>query len=994
MSNDSTKTILIVDDEAIIALEETHTLERHGYAVLIAHSGEEAIETAAFHPGIDLVLMDIDLGKGMDGTQAAEVILDHLDIPVLFLSNHTEPAVVKKTERITSYGYVVKNSGETVLLASIRMAFKLHDAHRDLKQREAQLTEALAERKLAEELIRLSEEKYRTIFEKAATANSIVGEDTIFILVNSNFETLTGYTREELEGRMSWTALVVEEDLEKMKKYHYRRRTDPEATPHIYEFRARTKSGEIKHLSLSISMIPGTKESVSSIMDITERLHMEETIRQNEERFSSLLHNLPETVFETDLQGRITFVNEPSLARFGYTSEEVERGLTFLDIIVPEEHQRGIENYGKALRGELTGLTEYTARTKSGTRFPVLINTSIIIRDGRPAGLRGFLADITEQKRAEEYLNKFQQTIDQSTEIVFWLTRDGGFEYVNEEACRSLGYTREELLGMDLWDINPSLSRKQWEADMARYYNNRQGGSTVFESVHRRKDGTEYPVEVRAQFFWSGERSLHVSSARDITERKLAEKALRESEERWLFALEGAGDGVWDWNVQTSEVFFSRQWKAMLGYAEHEIGTALDEWDSRIHPNDRDRVYADLKRHLDGTIPVYMNEHRIRCKNGEYRWILDRGKIMSRTPDGRPLRVIGIHTDITERKRSEERYTAFMQNASDGFIILDKTGLVVEANDTYVKMLGYSREELLSMHLTDLDVNFNLEEMVLRANKFLQEGSMRFETRHRRKDGTTIDVEVSASLQEKRYEHLFTIIRDITERKLAAAALENSLREKDALFYELQHRMKNSLSMIISLISLEMDRPENAGALTALESLKGRIDSLAQLYSLFSRPDRAARVNLDEYIQSIISSLTATYLSGMSTITIERECEPLAVSPKNATAWGLVTNELLTNALKYAFPRGGSGTIRVRLRETDGWIELAVSDDGAGPPADFDLDKPKGFGTILVKMLARQLGGSFSFERGRENIFSVRAPAHAKGNGTPSDRTISASAMK
>src|SRR6056297_2487453 len=118
-------------------------LEKSGFEVITAHKGEKAVALAINDPDIDLVLMDIDLGKGMDGTEAAQKILETHDLPIAFLSSHTEPEVVKKTEGITSYGYIVKNSGETVLLASIRMAFRLYDAHLELKKQKVHLNDAL-----------------------------------------------------------------------------------------------------------------------------------------------------------------------------------------------------------------------------------------------------------------------------------------------------------------------------------------------------------------------------------------------------------------------------------------------------------------------------------------------------------------------------------------------------------------------------------------------------------------------------------------------------------------------------------------------------------------------------------------------------------------------------------------------------------------------------------------------------------------------------------
>lgn len=150
---------------------------------------------------------------------------------------------------------------------------------------------------------------------------------------------------------------------------------------------------------------------------------------------------------------------------------------------------------------------------------------------------------------------------------------------------------------------------------------------------------------------------------------RLAEAATlsREREMTWVFALEGNRDGVWDWNVVTGEVFFSKRWKEMLGYAEDEIANHLSEWETRVHPDDLAAVYADLGKHLEGGAPFYENEHRVRCKDGSYKWILDRGRIVAWTVAGKPLRVVGTHTDVTGRKDAEieqERLIGELRNAN------------------------------------------------------------------------------------------------------------------------------------------------------------------------------------------------------------------------------------------------------------------------------------------------------------------------------------------
>ncbi len=148
-----------------------------------------------------------------------------------------------------------------------------------------------------------------------------------------------------------------------------------------------------------------------------------------------------------------------------------------------------------------------------------------------------------------------------------------------------------------------------------------------------------------------------------LEERLRAEEELRLSEARWQFALEGAGDGVWDWNPASGQVYYSPRWKEMLGYRAEEIGDGLHEWDALIHPDDREETYAAINRHLRGESPLYSSEHRLSCKDGSFKWILDRGKVIQRDGNGAPVRMIGTHSDITERKRMEREIVEARERA-------------------------------------------------------------------------------------------------------------------------------------------------------------------------------------------------------------------------------------------------------------------------------------------------------------------------------------------
>ena len=193
--------------------------------------------------------------------------------------------------------------------------------------------------------------------------------------------------------------------------------------------------------------------------------------------------------------------------------------------------------------------------------------------------------------------------------------------------------------------------------------------------------GWFYIVITGALLFWLVQRQM---------------EAINKSEERWRFALEGSGDGVWDWDVPTSKVWFSKQLKKMLGYAEDEIGTELKEWSSRVLPEDMPRVMEDLQSHFDGQTDAYTNEHRLRCKDGSYKWIFDRGMVIARDAAGKPLRVVGVHTDISGRKQSEEKLkfaASVFTHARESIAITDAAGVIVDVNQTFTQTTGYSREE-------------------------------------------------------------------------------------------------------------------------------------------------------------------------------------------------------------------------------------------------------------------------------------------------------------
>ena len=238
------------------------------------------------------------------------------------------------------------------------------------------------------------------------------------------------------------------------------------------------------------------------------------------------------------------------------------------------------------------------------------------------------------------------------------LVKDGCFINCNEASLKQLGYpNKTTFLNLTPWDISPEFQAdgiSSKEKSLAMKALALQQGHHRFDWLHQCYDGEIIDVEVTLTSLRINDELLIHVAWRDITQRKNIENEVSEGLLRWKFALEGNGDGVWDWNIETNQAVYSTRWKSMLGYSEQDIQPTNQEWQSRIHPDDQAMVAGNMQAYLQGTSLIYKVEYRLKCKNDSYKWILGRGMIVSRDQQGLPLRMIGTHTDIATLKEAEQ----------------------------------------------------------------------------------------------------------------------------------------------------------------------------------------------------------------------------------------------------------------------------------------------------------------------------------------------------
>ncbi len=395
MSGDKKKTILLVEDEIIIAMAEKMTLEKYGYNIVTAITGEQAVDIISKQieqqTHIDLILMDIDLGYGIDGTQAAQMILEKYDIPIVFLSSHSEPEIVGKTENITSYGYVVKNSGITVLDASIKMAFKLFEAK--LKEKEKEEALQLSEQKFSDMVTSSPGMVYQFRVEKDNNIN--------FTYMSPNAAELFGFPNDSAGSHWNPIEYLHPDDVDAFITVISKSIND--VVPHSFEGRLVTVKGIIWFLAIAHPVIKNNELLFNGIItDITEQKYIENELREKVLQYHYLADSGLALIWTAGTDSLCNYFNVPWLKFTGRTLEQ-ELGTGWIEGVHPDDVQMCMEIYQRAFDKQEIFDMNYRLRHASGEyRWIRDMGTPIYNSKNEFTGYIGHCFDITRQKTDEE----------------------------------------------------------------------------------------------------------------------------------------------------------------------------------------------------------------------------------------------------------------------------------------------------------------------------------------------------------------------------------------------------------------------------------------------------------------------------------------------------------------------------------------------------------------------------------------------------------------
>jgi PAS domain S-box-containing protein len=620
------------------------------------------------------------------------------------------------------------------------------------------MIESVSELKQAQEALRASEAHLRFVIQNMPMMMDAFDSEFRPAVWNRECERVTGYSAEEVLGNpKAMDMLYPSEEYRNAMLAEWKRRGDDYRD---WEWQINCKDGSVKTVAWSnISSefpVPGWATWGFGV-DVTERKRVEEALRESEEKYRTLVESAGESIVTLDRNGVFLFMNGTAAERLGGRPEDYI-GKTMWDAFPKEIADAQMAYCLEVFELGQGRIVEIPTVRRGEPRWYRTSHQPIKDHRGETGSVLVIAADITERKRAEEALQMMKFTVDHAADAVFWNGPDGRFLYVNDAACRSLGYTRDELLQMCVPEVDVVHTAEKWEE---HWNQSKELGSFARESRQRAKDGRVFPVEIMVNYLDFAGKQYNCIFARDITERKRAEEERR----MMKFAVDRAADAVFCNGKDRRFVYVNDTACRLLGYTREELlsvtvhdvdlisskETWEEEW--RVAKRLGSFTMESLARAKDGRIfPTELTVNHLEFEGKEFNFISMR--------------------DITERKRAEEelrKFKTIADRANYGIAIASTDRTVLYVNEVFAQMHGYSAEELPGKPISI----FHTEEQAKEAKRLiditLREGGVTVqELWHQRKDGTVFPtlMNVAAIPDDKGVTtFLAATANDITERK-------------------------------------------------------------------------------------------------------------------------------------------------------------------------------------------------------------------------------------
>ena len=806
-----------------------------------------------------------------------------------------------------------------------------------------------------------------------------------------------------------------------------------------------TRKGPLKNTQGNVTHV------IAIAREITERKRMEEQLRRNEERIRAYIEQANDLIFTLDASGKISGVNRATCKATGYTVEEL-LGKSPLEFVVPESRGIAQSVLGKALRGESVERIEVGVLSKDGRRILLEVRGSTLLEDGRIVGSFNIARDVTERKQMEEKLKALHK---HSMQLSAAKTLDDVVNYTLDAMEFTLGFDLADFCIVEGERIfvkgsrGVPISPSKWPVGGPGIVAKTASTGKTLRALDVRKEPAfvdarkvtlkeEYPPTLselavpvlvngnvvavlnvessRLDAFTETDQMLletlamHVTSAlgrlRHVeTLEKLIEQrtwSLRESEEKYRSLIKNIPDITWTTDQKGRTVFISPNVERVYGYASEEIYEAGDRlWFGRIHPDDVERVKKNYELFFtEGK--TFDVEYRIQRKDGKWIWLHDRA-VATYEKDG-VLYADGVFSDITERKRielalqmSEEKYRSLYESSKDGIAFADMQGRLIDANQTYLGMLGYTREEIVKLTYQQLTPQkwHDMEADIVQNQVMVRGYSDEYEKEFVKKDGTVFPITIRAWLirdEQGKSTGMWAIVKDITERKRMEERLRQS--ERLAAIGELAamvgHDLRNPLTGIAGAayyLKTKLGPGVDSKMTQMLEVIDENIENSNKIINDLLEYSRELHLELTEIrVKQIVrEALASVEVPGNIRLVDSTKSKPRTMV--DVEKMKRVFVNLIQNAFD-AMPGGGALTIM--SKESNGNLEIRFRDTGVGMTEEimekiwgpFFTTKAKGmgFGLAICRRIVEAHRGSISVESTvrKGTTFTITLPITSK----------------
>jgi PAS domain S-box-containing protein len=872
----------------------------------------------------------------------------------------------------------------------------------------SELEKEIAERKRVEEALGETTEYLQNLFDYANAP--IIMWDPGFHITRFNhaFEHLTGRSQEEVLGKT--LDLLFPDESRKASMALIQKTLEGERWETVKIPILNTDGSTKTVLWNSANVLDPHGKLTATIaqgFDITERNRAEEQLKESETRYREFFTTSRDCVFITSPDGRFIDFNDATLEMFGYDNREEMSNVSIPSLYAHSEDRSVFLNL--IVRDGYVKEFPVQLKRRDGTVIDSLIN-GVPLRnpDGTIKALIGTARDITDRKQAEAKLKVSEELYRALVETTgtgyVIIDKDGKVLDANPEYVRLTGHhTLEEILGRNVIEWTAGYEKEK-NADAVKKCA-RDGYIRNLEIDYVDSTGSVIPVEITATVV-EIEGSIRILTlCRDITDRKRLEEALKESEERFRGITERISDLIIILDPEGYATFVSPSITSILGFPpESYIGKRAGP--DIIWAEDVVKIGKVMERLKNGSLGEQV-EFRMLKSDGSYA-VID-GKGIPVFNQGIYAGVQVVARDITERKLAEEalRESERKFHTMADFTVDWEYWLAPDSSFVYISpscegITGYSPKEFIAdpalitriVHPDDAPL---VSDHFSRIHESPEPGILDFRIVGRDgkthwlahtclpvydRSGTYLGRRASNRdiTGRKRAEEVIQLLNATLEQRVrdrtqeleqATETIRASLDEKVILLREIHHRVKNNLQILISLLNLQSRTINDPQIIEALKESTQRIRAMSMVHENLYRGSDLAHIDFISYLSTLAKSQVVFYQLSPGKVTLETTGENILLDINTAIPLGLVMNELLSNALKYAFPGNRKGTIRIDARKTKDRLEISIADDGVGLPDGFDYINSQSLGLRLVHILIEQLSGTIELKKEKGTTFNI-----------------------